>query len=187
MNSAIIVTSVTVTWLDLHNRLHGLNYSDIVHLYALFRAGYVPDMISTALTDPTVVLSLLSKNGAQALLHDPGVNFGRELPTYTPVDISLVSRDHLPLPEVTHNGPEDVAFINYTSGSTSDGMPKTVPCTHKWIATIYEAFESIYNPAPEGCPQDVFNLPGSVNHPSGLHGLLFLTVRKSTKVDYSHY
>lgn len=154
-------------------RLNGLTYSDAVHLYALCKAGYVPNMLPPSLTDPTVIVDLLSRTGAQALLHEPELSLGKadcKIPTYTPSNISTLGAiSERPALTVTEYDPERVAFIQYTSGSTAD-MPKAVPCTNKWLESVYDSWESVWNPAGKRDTQDVFDIPGSFTTPSGLHG-----------------
>ncbi|KAF7345703.1 Acetyl-CoA synthetase-like protein [Mycena venus] len=153
--------------------LYGLSYSDIVHMYALCKAGYIPDMITTSLTNAEVVLEMLRESNAKAFLHAPGLGLPKtsEIPTFTPVPVSDFQNlqgefDFSPAP--TYNA-EDLAFIQHTSGSTT--RPKTVLCTNKWFQSVYNSWTSVWNPVDEDEPQDVFSLPGSVCQPSGFHAL----------------
>ncbi|KAJ7775662.1 hypothetical protein DFH07DRAFT_952053 [Mycena maculata] len=153
-------------------RLYGLTYSEIVHLYALFWAGYIPDMVSTSLTDPTVILELLNESDARAFLHVPGFSLpeGCGIPTYTPLTDFKNLQEDSNFPTARAYNQNEVAFIYYTSGSTAS-KPKTVPCTNKWFRSALDSWKSVWNLAGDGKPQDIFKIPGNVNQPSAFHAL----------------
>ncbi|KAJ7763650.1 acetyl-CoA synthetase-like protein [Mycena maculata] len=114
----------------------GVAYSDLVHIYGIARAGFVPEVLNAKMSIP-VVRDLLAKTGGKALIYDPSfakvvADAGRfEFPCLTIPDLHcLPIPSGLPdLPEVT---PNDIALIFHTSGTTS-GVPKPVPETHRWL------------------------------------------------------
>ncbi|KAF4344222.1 hypothetical protein FBEOM_1816 [Fusarium beomiforme] len=128
--------------------LKGHAYSDAVHIWGLNWAGYIPQLISLRMTDPTVIYELLEKSKAAAIVHEPGFNDilrDSPLPTF-PADGVPSEEDVAQLPTVIPWHPssaEDEIFIYHTSGSIS-GIPKLVPATARWVdyiiglSTVYE-------------------------------------------------
>src|ERR1700721_2245223 len=55
----------------LFYRLRGLTYTDVLHIYGVSRAGYVPQLFSLGLPNPAVIFELLQLADAQALIFDP--------------------------------------------------------------------------------------------------------------------
>ncbi|KIJ57306.1 hypothetical protein M422DRAFT_198731 [Sphaerobolus stellatus SS14] len=123
--------------------LRGFTYSDVVTIFSISRAGFIPQMFGFELPDTRIVFKLLAKYDGKALIHDPAKTQLRRrsltlLPCFTAVDYTAVTEAdvaHLPLPALPHASPEDYTFIYHSSGSVS-GMPKVVPNTNKWLSTI---------------------------------------------------
>ncbi|KAF7371299.1 Acetyl-CoA synthetase-like protein [Mycena sanguinolenta] len=140
-------------------------------MYALCRAGYIPDMLTISVTNPEVISEMLRENDARALLHASNLDLPVDCGIFslTPVLNFETLESDIDLPSVRVYNATDVAFINHTSGSTT--KPKAVVCTNKWFESVYSSWTSVWNPAEEGAPQDVFTLPGSVCQPSGFHTL----------------
>ncbi|CEI61393.1 hypothetical protein FVEN_g5894 [Fusarium venenatum] len=120
--------------------LRGYSYSDAVHIWGLSWAGYIPQLISLRMTDPTVVYELLENGQAVALVYEPQFESmlqNAPLPIFRGGDDCFkASLEELPpgapwLP----TKPDEVVFIYHTSGSTS-GIPKLVPDTAKWVDHI---------------------------------------------------
>jgi acyl-CoA synthetase (AMP-forming)/AMP-acid ligase II len=140
----------TITNRVIISRLAGWSYSDVLQIYGLSRAGYVPQLFSLRLPNPDVVFELLEKANAKALIHEP--SFGANLenspvPLHAAVDVHTVSDlDHEPLPLLTPSGcDDDPVLIFHTSGSTS-GSPKLVPCSYKWLNSIVHKAEQVCKP-----------------------------------------
>ncbi|KAJ3558515.1 hypothetical protein NM688_g885 [Phlebia brevispora] len=154
------VGTVIGTWLG------GMTYLDVLHIYGLTRAGYVPQLFSLRLPNPDVVYELLHKAGAKALVYDR--SFGDvvsscPLPTHMALESAIVDVSGYPLPSMPQVASgDDIAMIFHTSGSTS-GSPKLVPCNYTWLeAMITKAFHStVPNNAAR---QDVTTWLGSVCH-----------------------
>lgn len=53
------------------NRLRGTQYADLVQIFSVWRAGYIPQMISFLVPNPNVVYDLLGRAGAKALICSP--------------------------------------------------------------------------------------------------------------------
>ncbi|KAJ7907207.1 hypothetical protein B0H13DRAFT_1879812 [Mycena leptocephala] len=116
----------------------GVEYSDLVHIYGLSRAGFVPQVLNANATVP-IIRDLFRKTGGKALVYAPEfaarVNVTdmevKSIPSVVIPELStLPAVSSLPaLPDVT---PDDIALIFHTTGTTS-GVPKPVPETHRVI------------------------------------------------------
>lgn len=138
------------------SRLGGLEYLDVINIYGVSRAGFVPQLFSLRLPNPTVVFELLQQAKAKALIFDPSFESavrGAQVPAHRAAAIrSLehVAREYLP-PFNSPKSKDDHIFIFHTSGSTS-GSPKLVPCNAGWVdSLVYKAYEvsAPVNPAKQ--------------------------------------
>ena len=131
-------------------RLSGMTYVDVLHIYGLSRAGYIPQLFSIRLPNPEVVYELLSKANACALLVDPsfeGLLRGCPVPTHrAATTIYDIDSHEAPLPSLPTLGGDDTVFIFHTSGSTS-GMPKLVPCSLSWLDSAVTKSHQISTPS----------------------------------------
>jgi acyl-CoA synthetase (AMP-forming)/AMP-acid ligase II len=121
--------------LNLQYRLSGFTYLDVLHIYGISRAGYIPQLFSIRLPNPVVVYELLRKANAAALIHDSSfksVLGDCHLPRYCVLDSTFVEDVPETLPSIWDFREEDLAFIFHTSGSTS-GSPKLVPLSYRWL------------------------------------------------------
>ncbi|KAL6889191.1 hypothetical protein GGI43DRAFT_430910 [Trichoderma evansii] len=145
----------------------GLTYSDLLHIYGISRAGYIPQLFSIRLPNPTVIFELLAKTNAGALVyHD---SFASSISKCSIPHFPVNSLPHWPsneelgfLPPLQAPGPNSVMFIFHTSGSTS-GSPKLVPCTGKWLDFMVKKAAIVATPrAASG--RDVTVWMGSLCH-----------------------
>ncbi|KAF4951701.1 hypothetical protein FSARC_12852 [Fusarium sarcochroum] len=147
----------------------GYAYLDIIHTWGLARAGYIPQLISLRMTDPTVLYQLLNQTEAVALVYEPSFEASlakSPLPIYSKPNVLAETEKfkELPLPPLWESSnAEDVMMIYHTSGSTS-GTPKLVPITSKWLDhTIYTAGDGLKSSKrSEGQPTGV--AIGSLSH-----------------------
>jgi acyl-CoA synthetase (AMP-forming)/AMP-acid ligase II len=126
-----------------------MTYTDVLHIYGISRAGYIPQLFSLRLPNPIVIFELLQKANAKALIFDP--SFASVL-DHSPVPIHMAMNDEdvedstyplSTLPTVV-NG-DDTVFVFHTSGSTS-GSPKLVPCSYKWLDSIVRKAKQVSTP-----------------------------------------
>ncbi|SPJ74121.1 uncharacterized protein FTOL_03851 [Fusarium torulosum] len=129
--------------------LKGHAYKDAVHIWGLNWAGFIPQLVSLNMTNPSVIYELLERAEAKALIHEPGYADSIEncpFPHLHAGDV-ISEEDVERLPSLVPWQPadsDDVLFIYHTSGSTS-GVPKLVPITAKWadyvigLSGFYEA------------------------------------------------
>ena len=116
-----------------------MTYNDVLHIYGMSRAGYIPQLFSLHLSNPTVIFELLYKANAKALVYDgsfASVLARSPVPTHLAVDICNIGDVDQPLPEmprVAHG--DQIVLVMHTSGSTS-GSPKLIPCNATWLDTI---------------------------------------------------
>lgn len=117
-----------------------MDYSDVITIYGMTRAGYVPQLFSLRLPSPAVVYELLNKGRASALLYDPSfkdIVVDSPVPaqcTPTMEDFNGCADDPLP-PFPTPSSGDELVIIFHTSGSTS-GSPKLVPCNARYVDSI---------------------------------------------------
>jgi acyl-coenzyme A synthetase/AMP-(fatty) acid ligase len=133
--------------------LKGYAYKDAVHIWGLNWAGFIPQLVSLNMTNPSVIYELLERAEAKALIHEPGYADILEncpFPNLHAGDVvSEESAEQLPsLVSWQPADGDDVLFIYHTSGSTS-GVPKLVPITARWadyvigLSGFYEAMSNM--------------------------------------------
>jgi len=144
--------------------LAGFTYQDVLHIYGLSRAGYIPQLFSIRLPNPDVISELLLKANAKALIIDTAfasVASSFPLPTFSAADVQSATKSSEPLPPLCPPSEDDITFVFHTSGSTS-GSPKLIPCTGKWLnAMIRKAHIAT---SPRSDRQDVVVWMGSMCH-----------------------
>lgn len=123
-----------------------MDYSDVVNIYGMSRAGFVPQLFSLRLPNPTVVYELLERAHAKALIYDPSfesIVVNPPVPTQRVASLQeLESCADAPLPAFPTPKSDDLIFIFHTSGSTS-GSPKLVPCDAKWVnSAVFKSREA---------------------------------------------
>ncbi|KAJ6530077.1 acetyl-CoA synthetase-like protein [Mycena vulgaris] len=143
----------------------GAEYSDLVHVYALARAGFIPEVLSAKMT-PSIVRDLLAKTGGKALVYDPTFAarvVGVPLPHQVIPALASMPPRVVPLPALPEVAPEDIALIFHTSGTTS-GIPKPVPETHRWLRSQAQVhWPSIWQCYPDGRALVVNNIGSFAN------------------------
>ncbi|KAJ7098761.1 hypothetical protein B0H15DRAFT_589562 [Mycena belliarum] len=144
----------------------GYTYQDILSVYGVSRAGFIPQLFSLRLPNADVILELLTKTGAKALIYEDLFESALQawpLPIYRvePLELSAAS-SNLELPPLPTAHSSEIAFFFHTSGSTS-GSPKLVPCSYKWLEMTIRKSHSIYLPQ-EPDRRDVTTWGGSMCH-----------------------
>jgi acyl-CoA synthetase (AMP-forming)/AMP-acid ligase II len=116
-------------------RLSGFTYLDVLHIYGISRAGYVPQLFSIRLPNPMVIYELLRKANAAALIHDSSFESILDdclIRRYCALKSTVVEDVPETLPSIWDFQEDEIAFIFHTSGSTS-GSPKLVPTSYRWL------------------------------------------------------
>lgn len=130
-------------------RITGFTYLDILHIYGVSRAGYIPQLFSIRLPNPDVVFELLRKSDAKALIHEStyaSVLGASPVPTHLVIDYESLDVAEEPLPQLPEvESPSEIAFLFHTSGSTS-GSPKVVPWTYRWLDTTVQKSYQVSTP-----------------------------------------
>ena len=129
----------SVTDFILDQRVGGIAYTDVLHVYGMSRAGYIPQMSSLRVSTPIVIFELLKKAGARAFIYEPSSGLdlsGCPVPAYPAIQVSEQDVADITLPPLrTDHSASDLVFILHTSGSTG-GSPKLVPCNRRWLDNI---------------------------------------------------
>ena len=145
--------------MTVFDRLGGLTYLDIVHIYAVARAGYIPQLFSLKLPNPEIIYELLQKANAKALVFEPTYTpdlSSCHVPTHAAADVRGrdLSGSTVPLmTDLTTVKGTDTVVIFHTSGSTS-GCPKLIPCSYSWLTNILGKAKDVCKPLRLG-GQDV--------------------------------
>lgn len=115
-------------------------YSDLLHIYGVMRAGYVPHILFSEITSLDMMHDLFNQTDARVVIHVPTLSV-EELPKQIPcylapdaeeipeeqcVDAVIPNFDTIVIPD------EDIIAIIQTSGSTS-GRPKVVRLRQRWF------------------------------------------------------
>lgn len=146
--------------------LSGMDYQDVLHIYGISRAGYVPQLFSIRLPNPDVVHELLCEANARALIFASefaALTASFSLPVHPAVHKTNMSMTSAVLPPLASSAKgDDLVFIFHTSGSTS-GRPKLVPCNQRWLHSIVD--KARFTTAPQDPQrQDVTVSIGSMCH-----------------------
>ncbi|KAJ6519934.1 hypothetical protein C8R45DRAFT_809224 [Mycena sanguinolenta] len=157
--SGVPLGSVVGLWIG------GYTYNDVLNIYGMSRAGFIPQLFSLRLPSPEVIFELLHKANAKALVYES--DFApvlRECPVPSHLARSTedIEATGYPLPELAPAQPEDIAFFFHTSGS-SGGSPKLVPCSHRWLDSVVNKSGQISMPQHSD-RQDVSVWMGSMCH-----------------------
>ncbi|KAF5392253.1 hypothetical protein D9757_001533 [Collybiopsis confluens] len=139
----------------------GYNYIDVLHVYGIFRAGYITQLVSLFPDAPydsirgifesanprAFVFESLYKN-SEAVRNAP-IPCYEALPS---VDIAYSDKHSLPrFPKVEA---EDTAIIAQTSG-TSSGVSKVVPASYRWLDAVGRKSSLMNVPSIPG-KQDIY-------------------------------
>ncbi|KAK7062155.1 acetyl-CoA synthetase-like protein [Favolaschia claudopus] len=144
----------------------GYSYSDLVNLYGVSRAGFIPQLFSLRLPNADVILELLMKTGARALIYEDSFESALQswpLHVFRAGSIELAAgRSSIDLPPLPSVQKEEIAFYFHTSGSTS-GSPKLVPCSFQWLESTIRKSDQICAPRERG-GLDIAVWAGSMCH-----------------------
>ena len=127
-----------------------MTYRDVLHIYGVARASYVPQLFSLRLPNPDVVYELLQRGNAVFLIYDESfeatvANCPVPCHVAQEVDADKVADEPLPIVSSAQLKPEDVIMIFHTSGSTS-GSPKLVPANLRWVDSMVRKAEQVARP-----------------------------------------
>ncbi|KAF8490122.1 hypothetical protein JB92DRAFT_1335767 [Gautieria morchelliformis] len=150
--------------------VRGFTYSDVITIFAISRAGFIPQMFGFELPNTRIVYELLAKGAGKAIVHDPAKTTllresGTTLPCYVATDYTTISDADIaafPLPDLPPAKPDDYLFIYHSSGSVS-GMPKVVPQTNQWLETVQHKSRDAFC-SGDFDTQDVFIWTESFSH-----------------------
>ncbi|KAJ7749584.1 acetyl-CoA synthetase-like protein [Mycena maculata] len=166
--------------------LRGTIYSDLVNLYAVSAAGFVPQVFSVKFSRPgrTIILDLLAACDGKALLLDPTFSDAINDATIPTIEIPVLS-SHPPVAPGTLEAPSaestDLAMIFHTSGTTG-GKPKPVRCDHHWMVwqaiSVDKIWQGSFGP-------DIMNNLGSFAHVGTASSMNYLPLRGSCLVQTS--
>ncbi|KZP27573.1 acetyl-CoA synthetase-like protein [Athelia psychrophila] len=148
--------------------IRGFTYPDVITIFALSRAGFIPQMMPFEMPNSTLALSLLAKTDAQAIVHSSEkteaiLDTGTKLHRFEDVNFAHVLEvdvAHIPLPVLPEAKPESIVWLYHTSGSVS-GIPKVVPIMNKWLASIeHKSGKTFPRNGLPGESQDTWNWIG---------------------------
>ena len=110
------------------------------------RAGYIPQIVSSCISNPIVTFELLQKTGARALVCGPPFHAnisGCPVLNYPAIHVRDQDVANVALPPLQIDGSaSDLVFIFHTSGSTT-GSPKLVPCNRRWVDNVVAKYKQL--------------------------------------------
>ncbi|ESK86274.1 amp- ligase [Moniliophthora roreri MCA 2997] len=131
--------------------VHGMKYTDVVHLYGIMRAGYIPQLINRSIYAADVISHLVLKSDARALVYDPD---GAKIPHIGASNVKLYvlppsipvsnGQDDQALQDTPPSDANDVALILHTGGTSS--IPKLVRMSYRLLDTILKKVKLLYTP-----------------------------------------
>ncbi|KAF9061228.1 hypothetical protein BDP27DRAFT_1338412 [Rhodocollybia butyracea] len=162
--------------------LGGYKYIDIVHVYAISRAGYIPQLVNIFQNaDYSVIQGSIEQGNTRAFIYESvysdTVRDIPQIPRFTTV--TVVHPNDYPLPDLPHVTGSDIAIIYQTSGTTS-GTSKIVPCNYTWLDGNVRKMMSHLDP---GKP-DIVSWCGSTGYMAQFGGVIGIIYRTSCMVQY---
>jgi acyl-CoA synthetase (AMP-forming)/AMP-acid ligase II len=138
----------------LFARIEGMRYQDVLHVFGVSRAGYIPVLLHFhRSSSKSLIVELLRRAKTLALICDVSLTqLNRDtlqIPVHPNSDLRRVgvpSQSRLPRVEDLVSDPNAVAFVMHTAGTTM-GSPKLVPYTHRTIDSIMRSAQLIAAPA----------------------------------------
>lgn len=129
----------------------GLTYTDVLHIYGIARAGYIPQLFSLRLPNPDVIYELLRKSNGKSLIYDAAYTPDLStcpFPAHAALDVREIDMRGVPvppMPDLQKVKGTDTIMIFHTSGSTS-GSPKLIPCSYTWLNSVISKAGQISQP-----------------------------------------
>ena len=135
-------------------RIEGMTYQDVLHVFGVSRAGYVPLLLHFPRSSSKgLIAEVLRRANTLALISDVSLTqLNRDtfpIPIHANSDLRRVAvptQCRLPKIEDLVSDQNSVAFVLHTAG-TSMGSPKLVPYTHRTIDSIMRRAQVIAAPA----------------------------------------
>lgn len=120
--------------------MNGKTYADVVHLFSLQRAGYVPHLVSTYLKDVTLVQNLFDQSETRIIICDTKDASDWEklegqfdiVPMLNLDEPPSVDASQILLPSLIDGDADDILSMEQSSGSSS-GRPKIVQFSRRWV------------------------------------------------------
>ncbi|KAF9061236.1 acetyl-CoA synthetase-like protein [Rhodocollybia butyracea] len=162
--------------------LGGYKYIDVVHVYAISRAGYIPQLVNIfPNADYAVIQGPLEQANARAFIYESVYSdIVRDIPIPCFTLVTVVHPNDYPLPDLPHVTGSDIAIIYQTSGTTS-GKSKIVPCNYTWLDGCVRKMTRV--PSDSG-KVDIVSWCGSTGYMAQFGGLIGIIYRTSCTVQY---
>ncbi|KAF9061230.1 hypothetical protein BDP27DRAFT_1406784 [Rhodocollybia butyracea] len=163
--------------------LRGYKYIDVVHVYAISRAGYIPQLINIfPNADYGVIQGPLEQANTRAFIYEPVYNDTvhdiPQIPCFT--SVTVVHPNDYPLPDLPHVTGSDIAIIYQTSGTTS-GKSNIVPCNYAWLDGCVR---KMTRACSDSGKVDIVSWRGSTGYMAQFRALIGIIYRTSCMVQY---
>ena len=140
-------------------RVDGMTYQDVLHIFGVSRAGYIPQLLHFhRSSSKSLIVELLRRANALALIcdvshaqlnRDSSSPFGSlPIPVYANSDLRQAGvSSHCKLPKIEDLVADSnaVAFMLHTAGTTM-GTPRLVPYTHRTVDSIMRRAQVVAAP-----------------------------------------